>query len=174
MLEKDLEQCQRKSHITVQQWTEGPARADGDHECPGEDQEGPAQPQGAAGSHPASGSWHSSELDSSVLHARPDFLAQRCAEAPLSILSVATRPPSGRPESEETRLTSAGSTASANLARQCRRCQQALTDALGIPPEWWSRHYQNANGYFGCLEQQDLAGLPTIGASPPEPQRNTY
>lgn len=154
-----LDKCQEPPYIAVQQWIEGPTPADAEHRK--EDHEVHAN----RGTESRPGGWGSPEpLYPNILHDRPGFLSQRCAESPTSILSVSTRP--HRPESQ-TRLTPS-STASANSTRSCPRCRQALTNAFGIPPEWWSVYYQNANGYFGCLEQ-DVAGIPTIGASSPLP-----
>ncbi|KAH6645075.1 hypothetical protein BKA67DRAFT_595993 [Truncatella angustata] len=56
-------------------------------------------------------------------------------------------------------LHSSGPLAAANSIRVCYRCRQALTDTYAIPEHWWSDQYRNSNGYFGCAEEEDAAGV---------------
>ncbi|KAK8022036.1 hypothetical protein PG993_012803, partial [Apiospora rasikravindrae] len=99
-------------------------------------------------------SWRTHKLNSAHIHADAQALSQICAQSHLSIVSVGTHLLQG-PRLTSTRV------ASANQARTCPTCREVFTATFGIPGEWWSDHYRNANGYFGCVEQ-DLGGAPTF------------
>ncbi|KAK8017200.1 hypothetical protein PG991_008276 [Apiospora marii] len=78
------------------------------------------------------------EINSVDLHANTQALRQTCAQSHLSIV-----------------------VASANQARICPTCRDVFTATFGMSEEWWLGHHRNANGYFGCVEQ-DRGGVPTI------------
>ncbi|KAK7961168.1 hypothetical protein PG988_012382 [Apiospora saccharicola] len=141
----DQRQCHGIAHIYVHQKTEGGQSPNG---CQSQDDE-------VHRFHlPEARLWQTQRLDSTDLHADTRVLRQICAESHLSIVSVETR------QRPEPRLTSTR-VASANQARLCPTCQEVFTGTFGMPEEWWSGHHRNANGYFGCVEQ-DTGGVSTI------------
>lgn len=137
---KNQGQCHGNSDIYVQQMMSGDNQS----------------PSGCHGQDNEAQHWRTQRLDSADLHADTQVLRQTFAQSHLSIVSVETRLRS------EPRLTSTR-VARANQARMCPTCREVFTETFGMPEEWWSGHYRNANGYFGCVEQ-DLGGAPTIGA----------
>ena len=59
-------------------------------------------------------------------------------------------------------LTIHSSFASARKIRYCTGCRTTLEKAFGLPQYWWSQYCQNSNGYFGCDEKTDSAGIPSL------------